>query len=95
MQVKTRYFHLSKSLKRLGKYVGRGKKSSIVTAIMSNPQLREHIGTAIAKEVQKEIRSDEYCSILQMKYNVALKRFTWDRVWQELENKAPTLLKIF
>ena len=94
---KTRYFHLSKSLKRLGKYVGRGKKSSIVTAIMSNPQLREHIGTAIAKEVQKELKeicSDEYCSILRMKYKVALERFTWDRVWQELENKAPTLLKI-
>ena len=29
-----------------------------------------------------------------MKYKVALERFTWDRVWQELENKAPTLLKI-
>ena len=94
---KTTYFHLSRSLKRLGKYVGRGKKSSIVDAILSNPQLREHMVTAIAKEVQKELKvicCDEHCSILCMKYKTALERFTWETVWQELKNKATTLLNI-
>ena len=94
---KTRYFHLTKSLKTLGKYVGRGTKTSIVAAIMSNPQLRNNIVTAMAKEVQKEIKgicSDDYSSILRMKYKVALERFTWDRVWQELETKAPIFVHL-
>ena len=40
---KTRYFHLSRSLKKLGKYIGRGKKHSIVSAIMNNPHLHPHV----------------------------------------------------
>ena len=64
---------------------------------MSNPQLHDHVVNAIAKEVQKEIKeicSDQYSSILRMKYKVALETFAWDRVWKELETKAPTLLMV-
>lgn len=94
---KTRYFHLSRSLKKLGRFVGRGNKESIVKAVMENPHLRTLVVRAVSKEVQselKEICSDRYDTILRMKYNVALENFTWSRVWKELQSKTPTLLEI-
>lgn len=96
-QRKTRYFHLSRSLKKLGRFVGRGNKESIVKAVMENPHLHEFVVRAISKEVQgelKEICSDSYDTILRMKYKVALQNFTWSRVWKELQSKTPTLLAI-
>ena len=79
---------------KVGKVYWQGKKQSIVTAI---PQLRDHMVSAIAREVQKELKeicSNKYTSILRMKYKVSLEMFAWDRVWQELQSKAPTLLTI-
>ena len=89
----TKYFHLSKSLKKLGKYIGRGKKNSIVSAIMSSP----HIVSAVGKDIKSELKdicSDMHSSILRMKYKEALERFSWERVWEELKEKVPTLLNI-
>lgn len=96
-QRKTRYFHLSRSLKKLGRFVGRGNKESIVKAVMENNHLHALVVKAVSKEVQselKEICSDSYDTILRMKYKVALESFTWRRVWRELQNKTPTLLAI-
>ena len=36
---KNRYFYLSQSLKKIGKYVGRGKKRSIAKAVVENSTL--------------------------------------------------------
>ena len=71
------------------------KKHSIVSAIMNNPHLRPHVVSAVAKQQElKGMCSDTHSSILRMKYEVALESFTWDRVWEELESKVPTVLKI-
>ena len=59
-QAEDKVFHLSRSLKMLGKYVGRGKKNSIVSSVMSNPHLRSRVVTVMAKDVQKELQ--EICS---------------------------------
>ena len=42
----------------------------------------------------KQICSDKHHSILHMKFKEALKRFTWDRVWRELSDHVPTLLRV-
>ena len=52
-----------KSPKKLGKYVGHWEKRSIVV-VMSNPHLNEHRVTAVAKELQKELK-EVYALIVQ------------------------------
>ena len=65
-----RYFHLSRSLKQLGKYVGRGKRQMIAKAVMENATLQQEvvgqIGRASRTEIMK-ICSDSHDSILRIK----------------------------
>ena len=88
---KSRYFHLSRSLKRLGKYVGRGKRRMIAKAVVDNVALRQEVVHQVCKASCKEsikICSDLHNSILHMKSKVALEHFTWERAWLELKNNA-------
>lgn len=94
---KARYFHLSQSLKKLGKYVARGKRRSIAHATVENGELRHEVVTAIGNAARKEIKkicSDSHDSILRMKLKPALEHFTWERVWTELQNHAPLLMSL-
>lgn len=94
---RSRYFHLTNSLKKVGKYVGRGNRKSIARAVIGNPNLRHHVVQAVAREVRREIKelcSRKYDTILRMTTKPALENFTWERVLDELERKAPTLLSI-
>ena len=91
---KNRYFHLTGSLKKIGKYVGRGNKRSIAAAVVQNVVLRREVVVCLCREMQREIRnicSDTHDSILRMTSKPALENFTWDRVWQELLAKSPLL----
>lgn len=95
---KSRYFHLSRSLKQLGKYVGRGKRQMIAKAVVENVALRQEVVHQVCKAYRKEIMkicSDSHDSILRMKSKVALEHFTWERVWLELKNNAPLLVMLF
>ena len=94
---KARYFHLSRSLKKLGRYVGRGKRRSIAQATVENGALRHEVVLAIGNAAHKEIKkicSDSHDSILRMKSKIALERFTWERVWTEIETNAPLLVSL-
>ena len=85
---KNRYFHLSGSLKKVGKYVGRGNRRSIAAAVIQNTSLRGEVLSSLCKEIQREVKSaysDAHDSILRMTSKPALENFTWERVWQELE----------
>ena len=91
---KNRYFHLSGSLKKVGKYVGRGNRISIAAAVIQNTSLRGEVLSSLCKEIQREVKSacsDAHDSILCMTSKPALENFTWERVWQELELKTPLL----
>lgn len=95
---KSRFFHLSQSLKKLGKYVGRRNKQSIARAVVENVALRKEVVTQISRLALKEIKlicSDTHDSILRMKSKIALEKFTWERVWLELEQYLPLLVSIF
>ena len=53
---KSRYFHLTNSLKRVGRYLGRGNRRSIAQAVLQNPNLRHHVIDEVAKGIRKEIK---------------------------------------
>ena len=94
---KVRYFHLLQSLKKLGRYVGRGNKRSIAKAVVENDALRHEVVTAIGIAAHKEIKSicsDSHDTILRMKSKTALEHFTWERVWIEVKNNAPVLVSL-
>lgn len=92
---KSRYFHLTRSLKRIGKFVGRGSRQSIAKAVCENESLRPQVALALSRIIRKEVLSIcslKHDSILCLKSRPALERFTWERVWSELQNHAPILL---
>ena len=94
---KNKYFHLTASLKKIGKYVGRGKKRSIANAVVENTSLRREVVSALCTQSRKEIIklcSDRHDSILRLTTKPALEQFTWERVWEELASNAPILLSI-
>ena len=91
---KNRYFQLSRSLKKIGKYIGRGNRRSIASAVIQNPSLKKEVVSSLCKEIQREVKgvcSDAHDSILRMTSKPAIENFTWERVWQELELKTPLL----
>ena len=90
---KPKYFHLTRSLKKLGRFVGRGSKQSI--AAVNNKSLLPQLVRALCSAVRKEVKSlcsDKHYSILRLKSKPALENFTWKTVWLELEQNAPTFL---
>lgn len=60
--------------------------------------MRREVVAALGNSVQKEIKklcSDSHDSILRMKSKTALERFTWERVWLEIQMNAPLLVSLF
>lgn len=91
------YFHLTQSLKKLGRHVGRGNRQSIAKAAVSNTSLRPELVTAICGTVRAEIKhvcSNAHDSILRLKSKTALEHFTWETVWAELQQNTPTLMAL-
>ena len=76
---KNRYFHLSGSLKKIGKYVCRGKKRSIADAVVENSSLQKEVVLSLCSQANKKIKrlfSDTHDSILSMSTKPALELFT-------------------
>ena len=85
---------LSQSLKRLGKCVSRGRRIAIAKSAVCNPTLKQHIVRIVAREARNEMKfisSLKHFSILRFKSKDSLERFTWDRVWSEIEDHCPML----
>ena len=94
---KHKFFHLTQSLKKLGRYVGGGKKKSIAKAAVNNVSLCPQLLRALCESARKEIRhvcSDSHDSILRLKTKPALEHFSWETIWTELQQNTPTLLDI-
>ena len=91
------YFHLTQSLKKLGRYVGRGNRRSIAKAAVGNMTLRPELLTEMCGTVRAEMKSvssDSHDSILRLKTKTALEHFTWETVWIELQQNAPTPMSL-
>ena len=94
---KSRYFHLTNSLKMVGRFLGRGNRRSIAQAVLQNPNLCHHVIDEVAKGIRKEIKklcSKKQDSILRMKTKPALENLLWGRILDELQMHTPTLLAI-
>ena len=94
---RNRYFYLSRSLKRIGKYVGRGNRKSIAKAVCDNDSLRSEVIVSVSRMIRKEVKkvcSKNHKSMLRVKSRTALESFTWDRVWSEIRVNAPILTSI-
>lgn len=79
---RNRYFYLSRSLKRIGKYVGRGNRKSIAKAVCDNDSLRSEVIVSVSRMIRKEVKkvcSKNHKSMLRVKSRTALESFTWDR----------------
>ena len=90
---KPHYFHLSRSLKKLGS----GNRQSIAKAAVGNTTLLLELVSAICGAVGAEMKyvcSESHDSILQLKSKTALEHFTWETVWTELQQSSPTLMAI-
>ena len=53
---KGRVRHLTRSLKRLGRSVGRHKRDAIARQAMGDQKIRTHVLTILGREIQKEMK---------------------------------------
>ena len=94
----SKYHYLTSSLKKLGRYVGRGKNSLIAQAAVENRTLRPKIAVKLAAHVRRHeivpICSDNHDSLLRLKSKPAVEHFTWESVWLELQKNAPILMSL-
>ena len=61
---KSRYFHLSGSLKRIGKYIGRGNRRSIAAVVVQNSRSKDEVVSSLCKDIQAEVKT----AILEVNY---------------------------
>ena len=94
----SKYHQLTRSLKKLGRYIGRGNRKSIANAAVSNnslrPEIVQKLGQVIRNKEVVRICSDEHDSILRLKSKPALEHFSWETVWEELSQNAPMLMSL-
>ncbi len=76
-----KYHPLTNSLKKLGRFVGRGNRKSIAQAAVQNSTLLPPLVTKLAAHLRKNeivpICSDTHDSLLRLKSKPALEKFTW------------------
>lgn len=98
MQENRNYHHLTRSLKKLGRYIGRGNHRSIASAAMSNnslrPELLQKLGQVVRNDEVKRVCSDQHDSILKLKSKPALECFSWETVCKELSQNTPMLMSL-
>lgn len=94
---KARVTHVSRSLKKLGKGVGRLNRSSIARQAMNDQRIRERILNILGEKIRKEMKamcSLTDLSILRDTSPKTLQSFKWDTLVAELQQKAPILTKV-
>lgn len=73
---KNRYHHLSHSLKKLGRFVGRGNRKSIASAVAAKPRLKPEVVERLARCIRTEelipLCSDRQDTILRLKSKPAV-----------------------
>ena len=94
---KPRQYVLTGSAKKVGKSLARGRKTSIFQQLLKNkhrrPQAAKIIGHLIKGEME-QICSDKRVSILRDTSEAAMKGFSWESVWLELQHSTPFLMAI-
>ncbi len=86
--------HLSRSLKKLGKSVGRMNRRSNARQVVNDRRIKERVVTLLGEKIRSEM---EMCSlrdisILRSTSPGVLQTFKWESVLTEMQELAPNLL---
>ncbi len=88
---------LSRSLKKIGRSVGRKNPSAIARQVMSHPKIRREIVKVMGKVIRKDmlqVCSKSTPSLLRNRSPEALKSFCWTDLVEELKERAPVFSQI-
>ena len=88
---------LTPSRKYAAKSIARGSKKAVAEHMMKDTACRPYIIECVAREVRKEIKSissTETPSCFRATSPKDLRKFQWQKVLNELESKAPTLVSV-
>ena len=94
---KLKYWRLTRSLKKLGRIVGRGNRTSIARTVCADPVLREAVISQLVAYMKKELKSlcSHTLSSVHRRTDLnALKSFDWKHARAELIAHAPTFHQI-
>ena len=89
--------HLIRSLKRLGRSLGKRKRDAIAWQAMGDFKIRTHVLTILGRDIRKEMNilcSAKKPSTLRSSTPAAAASFDWSKLESELELNAPSLFSI-
>ena len=87
-------YRLSSSLKRLGRSIARKNRRSISLQVMKDAAMRKRVLVILQKDLQRELESMcslHHNSVLRSTSPIALKKFSWMELEEEIRRTAPTL----
>ncbi len=88
---------LTRSMKKIGRSVGRSNPSAIARQVMAHSKVKEAVIKVTGSVVRKEMKvlcKRSAPSILRDTSPKAMQSFKWDTLIDELKMNAPTLLQI-
>ena len=96
-RAKAKVHHLSHSLKKLGRSIGRRNRRSIARQSMNDPKIKKRIIQLTGEHIRKEMKT--MCglgtiSLLRDFTPARLRSFQWADLVAEMQQSAPTLLEI-
>ena len=94
---KARVFQLSRSLKSLGRSVGRRNRSSIARQAMKDSRIRKKVVERMGKLMSQELTNLASLKSNSMLRNCscqALEQFSWKELLVELEKETPITLSL-
>lgn len=92
-----RNYTLTPSRKKIGKAVGRGSKKAVICECMKISTMRKYIVQILGQKLRNELASlcsEDANSILREQSPDALTGFSWGKLHDELEARAPTFLSL-
>ena len=96
-QKKSARVYQLRSLKKLGRSVGRANRSAIARQVMKDDRIRtrvvELIGTHLGKEMKK-LCTKEVTSVLRKADSDSVQQFTIQSIIEEMKTHAPSVLTI-
>lgn len=92
-----RTYTLTPSRKRMGKAVARGSRISIANQCLNDEDISKHVIKKICRMVRAEMEvmcSDKVDSTLKHHSREELLSFSWEKIYNEMQQHAPTFLEI-
>ena len=95
---KARNYTLTPNRKKVGKAIARGSKKAVVNECMKDSIMRKYIVQMVGQQLRSELVSmcsEAANSILRNQSAEVLSEFSWGKLYDELEARAPTFLSLF